>query len=126
MGEAVPGRAINLAPATAADFEAVFGSAPPWRIRGVAAHQDDACVALGGLAYTPEGAAHAFYAGTETVRRFPVAITRAVMTGLAAARARGVRRIVAECDTSIEAAARWLARLGFRQTDVPNFWIWEA
>ncbi|MGX9983970.1 hypothetical protein [Methylobacterium fujisawaense] len=117
---------LDLRPATAADFEAVFGTAPPWRIRGVAAHQDGRPVALGGLAYTPDGAAMAFYAGTETVQRFPVAITKAVKAGLVAARARGVRRIVAECDTSIEAAARWLARLGFRPSDVPNVWIWEA
>lgn len=117
---------IRLAPATVTDFEAVFGTAPPWRIRGVTAHQDGRPVALGGLAYSPDGLAMAFYAGTEAVQRFPVAITRAVMTGLAAARARGVRRIVAECDTSIEAAARWLARLGFRETEVPNVWIWEA
>ncbi|AWV18821.1 hypothetical protein A3862_27465 [Methylobacterium sp. XJLW] len=117
---------IVLAPATGSDFETVFGTAPPWRIRGMAAHRDGSCVAIGGLAYGPDGTAHAFYAGTETVQRFPVAITRAVMTGLAAARARGVRRIVAECDTSIEAAARWLARLGFRESEVPNVWIWEA
>ena len=126
MGRAIAGRMISLAPATHADFEAVFGSPAPWRIRGVAAHEEGACVALGGLAYGPDGQAHAFYAGTEAVQRFPVAITRAVMTGLAAARARGVRRIVAECDTSIEAAARWLARLGFRPTEVANVWIWEA
>ena len=117
---------ITMAPATAADFAAVFGCQPPWRIRGMAAHRNGACVALGGLAYGPDGQAHAFYAGTETVQRFPVAITKAVKTGLVAARARGVRRIVAECDTTIEAAARWLARLGFRPTEVPNVWIWEA
>lgn len=117
---------IALAPATAADFEAMFGTAPPWRIRGLAAHEGGRTVALGGLAYAPDGQAMAFYAGTEAVRRFPVAITRAVKAGLAAARARGVRRIVAECDTSIEAAARWLVRLGFRPTAVPDLWIWEA
>lgn len=117
---------IVLAPATAADFETVFGRAPPWRIRGMAAHRDGVCVAIGGLTYAPDGMAMAFYAGTETVQRFPVAITKAVKAGLVAARARGVRRIVAECDTTIEAAARWLARLGFEPSDVPNIWIWEA
>lgn len=120
------GSSIRLAAATAADFEAMFGTSPPWRIRGVAAREGGRTVALGGLAYTPDGQAMAFYAGTEAVQRFPVAITRAVATGLKAARARGVRRIVADCDTSIEAAARWLARLGFRETEVPNVWIWEA
>lgn len=117
---------ITLAPATASDFEAMFGTAPPWRIRGMAAHRDGACVAIGGLAYAPDGAAMAFYAGTETVQRFPVAITKAVKAGLVAARARGVRRITAECDTTIEAAARWLQRLGFRPSGVDNIWIWEA
>ena len=116
---------IRLAPATPEDFAAIFGAPALWRIRGVTAHVDDVPAAIGGLTYAPDGAVMAFYAGREAVERFPVAIHRAVRTGLAEARARGVRRITTLCDARIAAAERWLARLGFTPLG-DDVWIWEG
>lgn len=117
---------IRLAPTTVADFEALVGGWPYARFRGVTAHLDGAPVAFGGLSYHPDGSVIAFFHGYDVVPRFPVAIHKAVKAGIAAARARGVKRIVAVCDASVPAAGRWLARLGFVQSDQPDVWVWEG
>lgn len=119
---------IRLAPTTAADFEALVGGSPHVRFRGVTAHVDGAPAAIGGLAYHRDGAVIAFLHGYAVAPRFPIAVHRAVVAGLRAARARGERRIHTVCDTAGvgPAAARWLERLGFVPTETPDVWVWEA
>lgn len=117
---------LQLAPTTVADFEALVGGRPYARFRGVTAHLDGAPVAFGGLTYHPDGSVIAFFHGYDVVPRFPVAIHKAVKTGLAAARARGTTRVVALCDATVPAAERWLRRLGFVQSERPDIWVWEV
>lgn len=66
----------------------------------------------------------AFIQGHEALRRFPVAMHRAVVRGLAEARERGIKRIIAVADEDVPAAGPWLRRLGFRERG--DVWVWES
>ena len=119
---------IAFRPTTRADIAALDLDLA-WRIRAETAVVDGAPVAVGGITYLPDGTVAAFVEPYDAISRFPVGFTRAVRRGLAAARARGVRRIVALADVegAGEAAERWLRRLGFHPVEAPGalVYVWE-
>ena len=104
-----------IRPTTRADCEAFYGKALPYRIKAYTGLIDDEVVAIGGLGFPPEGPAIGFADLKDIARQWPYAVElhRFARRVLAEAKAAGVPRIVAKADTSIEAAARWLKRLGF-------------
>ena len=104
-----------IRPTTKADCEAFYGKALPYRIKAYTGLIDDEVVAIGGLGFPPEGPAIAFADMKDVARQWPYAVElhRFARRVIAEAKAAGVPRIVAKADTSIEAAARWLKRLGF-------------
>ena len=104
-----------IRPTTRADCEAFYGKALPYRIKAYTGLIDDEVVAIGGLGFPPEGPAIGFADLKDIARQWPYAVElhRFARKVIAEAKAAGVPRIVAKADTSIEAAARWLRRLGF-------------
>lgn len=118
---------VTFRAATAEDCR-TLGLQLDLRIRGVTAERDGAPIAVGGLAYLPDGTAVAFLEGAEHVPAAPIAFTKAVKRGLADARARGVRSITAAAQDDISAAPRWLERLGFVPLGFgdPPLYRWEA
>ena len=104
-----------IRPTTKADCEAFYGKALPYRIKAYTGLIDDEVVAIGGLGFPPEGPAVGFADLKDIARQWPYAVElhRFARKVIAEAKAAGVPRIVAKADTSIEAAARWLRRLGF-------------
>jgi len=104
-----------IRPTTRADCEAFYGKALPYRIKAYSGLIDGEVVAIGGLGFPPEGPAIGFADLKDIARQWPYAVElhRFARRVIAEAKAAGVPRIVAKADTSIEAAARWLERLGF-------------
>ena len=104
-----------IRPTTRADCEAFYGKALPYRIKAYTGLIDGEVVAIGGLGFPPEGPAIGFADLKDIARQWPYAVElhRFARRVIAEAKAAGVPRIVAKADTSIEAAARWLRRLGF-------------
>lgn len=104
-----------IRPTTKADCEAFYGKALPYRIKAYTGLIDGEVVAIGGLGFPPEGPAVGFADLKDIARQWPYAVElhRFARKVIAEAKAAGVPRIVARADTSIEAAARWLRRLGF-------------
>jgi hypothetical protein len=104
-----------IRPTTKADCEAFYGKALPYRIKAYTGLIGDEVVAIGGLGFPPEGPAVGLADLQDIARPWPDAVElhRFARRVIAEAKAAGVPRIVAKADTSIEAAARWLRRLGF-------------
>ena len=117
-----------IRPTTKADCEAFYGKALPYRIKAYTGVIDGEVVAIGGLGFPPDGPAIGFADLKDIARQWPYAVElhRFARRVIAEAKAAGVPRIVAKADTSIEAAARWLERLGF---EPPNgegtLFIWR-
>lgn len=114
--------------ATKADL-AERGMDIPYRMIAMAGRNEAGeIIGLGGIAFLPDGQKYAFTELTDEARKNPVALHKAALTILDAAKRRGVRRIVASADMSASPAAkRWLARLGFKQHEWNNqeVWIWQ-
>jgi N-acetylglutamate synthase-like GNAT family acetyltransferase len=119
---------VILRPATSADFIAMFGQPPKWRVRGLAAEIDGKLVGLGGLALMmPCETWCAFMRATDEFRARPIALHRAGLRMMAEAKRLGIRRLVALAEPGIEAAPRWLARFGFAPQDIDDatVWVWK-
>jgi hypothetical protein len=117
-----------IRPTTRADCEAFYGKALPYRIKAYTGLIDGEVVAIGGLGFPPEGPAIGFADLKDIARQWPYAVElhRFARRVIAEAKAAGVPRIVAMADTSIEAAASWLKRLGFEPlTDEGTLFIWR-
>lgn len=108
----------EIRPTTPEDWQRLVAKPPLWRIWAQTALIEDIPVAIGGIAYLPDGTVYAFIEGHDALRRFPVTMHRIVKRGLAAVRARGIRTLVARPDAGVPAAGRWLRRLGFEPIDV--------
>lgn len=107
---------IEVRPATPADIEAYAVEQSPYRVRALVGLVDGVIVAIGGVAYLPNGTVLAFMNLEQEAReRAPVTMLRVAKQVVADAHARGVAVINALCDESIEAAPRFLRRLGFRE-----------
>lgn len=106
-------KSVELRPTIAADLPHVIGEPLPHRIRATTAMVDGKVIGVGGIGYRPDGTVVAFVARAPGVAGYPVALHRAARMTLRAARASGIPTILAEADPTVEAAERWLVRLGF-------------
>ena len=112
---------VELRPATAADFAALFDRPIPHRVRAIAAELDGKLLGVGGVVYRPDGV-FAFAQFTEAFRLYPVAMHRAGVAGMALIRAAGLREVFAEDQPGNPAAVRWLERFGFRRDGALFVW----
>ena len=119
---------FRIAPTTRADCEAFYGKELPYRIKAYTGFIDDEVVAIGGLGFPPDSPAVGFADLKESARQWPYAVElhRFALRVIKEAKAAGVPRIVAKADASVEAAERWLKRLGFEPlTDDRTIWEWR-
>lgn len=100
----------------------------PYRVRAFAAEKDGELLGVGGFAYLPSGTVGAFVIMKEGARRHRLALHKAGVAALAEARRLKIPRLVAMAEPGVEPAARWLRRLGFRETQVDGeqVFVWEA
>lgn len=114
--------------ATKADL-AENGMDIPYRMIALVGRNDEGrIIGVGGIAFLPDGQKYAFTELTDEARKHPMALHKAALMILDAARRRGIKRIVASADMAASPAAkRWLARLGFQQHEWNNqeVWIWQ-
>lgn len=98
----------------------------PYRTRGIAGEIDGKLLGVGGLALLPNQTWAAYVHLHPEARNYPVALHRAALLTLNQAKLYGISRVVAFAEDGIEAAERWLARLGFEpmQVDGRDVWIW--
>jgi RimJ/RimL family protein N-acetyltransferase len=117
---------FRIAPTTKADCEAFYGREMPHRIKAYTGFIDDEVVCIGGLGFPPDSAPIAFADMKEAARQWPYAVElhRFARRVIKEAQESGVRRIIAKADPSIEAAERWLKRLGFEPL-TPDRMYWE-
>src|SRR5687768_4156174 len=85
-------------------------------------------LAVGGIAYLPDGTHGAFLLADERAREYPVALHKAGLQVLQQARKIGIAKLVAMADPHIEPAKRWLTRLGFVPVtvDEQEVWLWHS
>jgi topoisomerase IA-like protein len=103
---------MTISPTTPADVEEFKHATPPYRIRAVTGRVDGRIVGIGGIAYLPDGTVAAFLEATDEARKYAVTLHKTALRSL-----KGYRKLVALCDPEIEAAPRWLKRLGFEPVD---------
>lgn len=101
----------------------------PWRIRATTGLIGDEVVAVGGIAYPPEGAHLAFLMCDDKARGYPIALHKAALAVLNDAKQLGIKRLVTLADMQVSPAAeRWLASLGFEPTmtqEEKTVWVWQ-
>lgn len=114
-------------PAVASDFSK-FNAKLPYRVRATTGLLDGEVVAVGGIAYLPDGTHGAFFLADEKARTYPVALHKTALQVLQNAKELGIKKLVALADPKIGAAERWLARLGFEPVTLEDqvFWIWHS
>jgi hypothetical protein len=115
---------VRLRPTIAADFEALVGRAPPFRVRCITAELDGRPIGLGGLGFRPDGVVIAFAQLADALRRYPAAVHRAGLAGMAMIRASGVPVVVAQADPD-PAAERWLRHFGFEPVEGGRVFVWR-
>ena len=120
---------VRLVPTTAEHVERYLGTPPPWRIKSITALKGDEVLGFGGLGFLPDGSTAGFLeASEEACKKHPITLYRAVQKILRMAREAGCKRLVTHCDTSREAAERFLLRIGFRfvcHWEGQSIWAWE-
>lgn len=117
----------DLRPTTPEDVASFIKEPLPYRIRAITGTVDGEIKGIGGLAYLPDGTAVAFLEMAEGAERYKVTLHRAALRVIEEAKARGVRKIVAQADLTRDTAERWLDRLGFAPVEVDGerVWIWQ-
>jgi hypothetical protein len=86
----------------------------------------DYVVGVGGFSYDASGEVVAWCQIRPEARLFKFAIHRTAKMMLAHARTAGETRIVAERNSLIPGAGRWLESLGFRpDPESPRMYVWE-
>jgi hypothetical protein len=118
---------IILRPTTPADIDAFIARPIPYRARAYTAWLGDKILGIGGIAVLPDGTALAFLELADGANRYAVTLHKAALKTIEDAKARGIRRIVAQPDTSQPTAKRWLARLGFEPITIDNeeIYLWQ-
>lgn len=118
---------MTIAPTTPEDVRDFLMVKLPYRIKAMTARVDDRIVAIGGLTFLPGGTVTAFLEADDEARKHPVTLHKAVLAGLKDAKANGYRVITALADECIEAAPRWLKRLGFepRKIEGETVFTWH-
>jgi hypothetical protein len=105
---------VQLRPTIPADLPQVTHETLPIRIRAITAELDGRVLGIGGIGYRTDGVVIGFAAINEEFRLYPAAIHRAGLAMMKVIRESGVPQVIALADQRIEAADRWLERLGFR------------
>lgn len=120
------GLPFAIRPTTQADCEAFYGRELPYRIKAYTGFIGDEVVCIGGLGFPTDGPTIAFADMKEAARQWPYAVElhRFARRVIKEAKEAGVSRIVASADVNIEAAERWLKRLGFEHLN-GSIWIWR-
>jgi hypothetical protein len=113
--------------AVAADFENFIIGPLPCRVRAFTGTLGNEVLAVGGMAFLPNGTIGVFLMAEPRARRFPLALHKAALAVLAEARALGIRRLVTFADPDLDAAEPWLRRLGFSPItiDQQQVWLWQ-
>jgi hypothetical protein len=119
---------LEIRPTTAADCEAFYGRALPYRIKAYTGLLNGEIIAIGGIGYPSGKPLVAFADLTAAARAHPLSLHRFARMVLAEAKAAGAWRIVAKLDAAQPAAERWLTRLGFTPMDINDkaVWTWQA
>lgn len=121
-------KTVTTRPSLASDFTRFIDKPLPYRVRAITGLVDGEVVAVGGIAYLPDDTHGVFLMADAKARDYPIALHKAARQVLRIAKEQGIRKLVANPDTSIEAAERWLTRLGFKpliQPDnEPAVWQW--
>jgi hypothetical protein len=114
-------------PAVLGDFLKIYGTPPDYRVRAIAGEVGGEVIAVGGIAFLPNGSHVAFLRADDKARQFPMALHKAGLFIIKEARRLGIKRLVAYAEDGIEAAERWLKRLGFEpaEYDGQEVWVWE-
>ena len=109
---------IEVRASTVDDLIAHCGGLPAFRVRAYTGLIDGVVVAIGGIAYLPNGAVLAFLDAQDITReRAKLSLYKTAKKVVEDCRARGITQINAMPQVNIEAAERFLARLGFRLQD---------
>jgi hypothetical protein len=112
---------IEVRPSTIQDLMAHCGDLPPYRLRAFTGLLDGQIIAIGGVAYLPNGAVLAFLDASEEVRsKGKLSLYKTAKRLVEECKARGVTMINAMQQVDIEAAERFLTRLGFKLSDPKN------
>jgi len=137
--EAVRMPKVTLRPTMLDDLPHVVGEPLPYRIRAITALVDGRVIAMGGIAFPPQGPAFAFVqlvpspssqdgalcgddqttASIPEARRYPVAFHRAGLMAMEMIRSSEAQHVVATADAGSDVAVRWLKRLGFKPAGGP-------
>jgi hypothetical protein len=119
---------VSVRPAVAADFAKFIDQPLRYRVRALAGVCSGEVIAVGGIAYLPDGTHGAFFMGDDKARGFPVALHKAGLAVLQDAKQRGITRLAALADPQVGAARRWLQRLGFAPITIDNqeVWLWQC
>lgn len=109
---------VAIIPSRASDVEHFSNKPPPYTLNALTAVLDGEVIGMGGTARLPDGTLMAFLELKPGANRYAVTLHKTALRIMREAKERGARRILATADPSIEAAPRWLERLGFKPTTV--------
>lgn len=117
----------TIRPSIASDFDKFTDRPIPYRVRSWTGVLDGEVIAVGGIANLPTGGHAVFLMADDKARGFPIALHKAGLMVLKEVKRLGIRRLVTNKDSHIEAAERWLVRLGFRPLDEEKeTWEWVS
>lgn len=118
---------VTIRPMTADDFAEVSDKPLPHRVRGITMALGQRVIGVGGIGYRPDGTVIAFAFFTDEARKYPAAMHRAGLAGIAQWRDSGVPLVIAEAQVGNAAAEPWLLRLGFEPREAlgQKFFVWE-
>jgi RimJ/RimL family protein N-acetyltransferase len=108
----------------ASDFDKVITIPLPYRVRAWTGLVDGEVIAVGGIAYMADGTHGVFMLADDRARSFPVTMHKTALTVLREARDLGIKRLVTIAEPGVEAAERWLERLGFEPIMVGKDRVW--
>jgi hypothetical protein len=112
---------IEVRPSTLRDLIEHCGDLPPYRVRAFTGLMDGAVIAIGGIAYLPNGNVLAFLDADDAARtKGKLSLYKTAKRLIEECRARGITTINAMQQIDIEAAEPFLKRLGFRLSGPDN------
>jgi hypothetical protein len=113
-----------IRPSIASDFDNFITNPLPYRVRAWTGLVGDEVVAVGGIGYMPDGSHSGFLMATDKAREHPIALHKAGLMVLKQAKTLGIKKLVTVADPEIDAAERWLLRLGFQPTMIEEQKVW--
>lgn len=109
---------ITYRPSTPEDFVTYLGEMPHARVRAFTGLVDGKIVAIGGIAYLKNGTPLAWLDADDIVReKYKLSLVRAAKEVMRDHIKRGFQTVNSICDPDMEAAPRFLERLGFKPVD---------